>query len=173
MPALGKMTTTINPGGIPTSKSDFERALNELAFDDAGKADLGMHNEDNTWGERTLPFDFPAADEIGDYAGSKILNKDMFDDDKDDNGHGTTFDGELDAFLDKEPDEAATTLEEQLEKTRPKRKFRPQDGDQVDGFSETESKHLTNPNFPNVPWGLSDYYNGGSFADHGVPLPKI
>ena len=45
--------------------------------------------------------------------------------------------------------------------------------DQVKGFSETEAKHLTNPDFPNVPWGLSDYYNGGAFADHGVPLPKI
>lgn len=172
MPALGKMTTTVNPGGIPTSKSDFERALDELAFDDAGKADLSMHNKDNTWGERTLTFDLPAADEVGDHAGSKILNKDMFESENgafDDDG----FDGDLDAFLDKEPDEAVTTLEEQLEKTRPKRKFRPQDSDQVDGFSETESKHLTNPNFPNVPWGLSDYYNGGSFADHGVPLPKI
>jgi len=172
MPALGKMTTTVNPGGIPTSKSDFERALDELALDDAGKADLGMQNKDNTWGERTLTFDLPAADEVGDHSGSKLLNKDMF---KDDNGafDEDGFDGDLDAFLDKEPDEAVTTLEEQLEKTRPKRKFRPQDSDQVDGFSETEAKHLTNPNFPNVPWGLSDYYNGGAFADHGVPLPKI
>jgi hypothetical protein len=163
MPALGKMTTTLNPGGIPTSRSDFERAIDELALDDAGKSDLGMHNEGNTWGERTLTFDLPAADEVGDHSGSKILHKDMLVD----------MDSDLDAFLSKEPDESATTLEEQLEKTRPKRKFRLQDTDQVDGFSETEAKHLTDPNFPHVPWGLSDYYNGGAFADHGVPLPKI
>lgn len=173
MPALGRMTTTVNPGGIPTSKSDFERSLDELAFDNSGKSGMGMHNEDSTWGERTLTFDLPAADEVGDYAGSEILNKDMFNDDKDDKGQALSLDSELDAFLDKEPDEVATTLEEQLEKTRPKRKFRPQDANQVGGFSDTEAKHLTNPNFPNVPWGLSDYYNGGAFADHGVPLPKI
>ena len=162
MPALGRMTTTMNPGGIPTSKSDFERALDEMAFDDAGKSDAGdMHNPDNIWGERTLTFDLPAADEIGDYSGSKITHEEMLSDD------------ELDAFLDKTPDEIGTTLEEQLEETRPKRKLRQQDMDQVKGFSETEAKHLTNPDFPNVPWGLSDYYNGGAFADHGVPLPKI
>lgn len=160
MPAMGNMTTTLNPGGIPTSKSDFERALDSMSLDDAGKADLDMRNKDNMWGEKTLAFDLPAADEIGDHSGSKIPYEDLLDDG-------------LDAFLSKEPDESVTTLEEQLEKTRPKRKFRPQDTDQIDGFSETESKHLTDPNFPHVPWGLSDYYNGGSFADHGLPLPKI
>jgi hypothetical protein len=160
MPALGRMTTTMNPGGIPTSQSDFEKSIGERAYDDAGKSNLGMHSEDNIWGERTLTFDWPAADEIGDSSEGQVLHKDMFADD-------------LDEFLNKEPDKSITTLEDQLEETRPKRKFRIQDMDQIDGHSETDSKHLTDPNFPNVPWGLADYYNGGAFADHGVPLPKI
>lgn len=160
MPALGPMSTTVNPAGIPTAESDFEHSLDTRHLDDAGKSDLGMSSPDNIWGERTLTYDLPAADEIGDHSGSKILTKDMLIEN-------------LDAFLNKEPDESFTTLETQLSKNRPKKKFRPQDIDQIDGHSDTDAKHLTDPNFPNVPWGLADYYNGGSFADHGLPFPKI
>ncbi|MBS1722387.1 MAG: hypothetical protein JSS66_05210 [Armatimonadetes bacterium] len=153
LPATGKMTKTVNPVG-PTGQNDFEQAVGEMYTDDAGKP---------SWGERTLAFDYPAEDEIGDHSGgTQPLAADP------------VFNNELDKFLNNEPDDAPVgNMEQQLTGTRPRKRFRPQDLRQNPGFSETDAKHLTNPKFPNTPWGNADFYNGGAFADHGLPLPKV